>query len=139
MTFTVRFGRMNDLEDIASEDQSVLKNILNWKLQNQEILLAEENNEIIGYLRIEYLWSKYPYIGLIIVRPEYRKQGIGKTLLEYLEDHLRKQGIKTLYSSSQVNEAEPQKWHRHMGFKECGIINGINPGDIGEVFFLKSI
>lgn len=43
-----------------------------------------------------------------------------------------------LYSSSQANEAEPQQWHRHMGFAECGIINGINDG-IGEVLFVKPL
>jgi len=37
-----------------------------------------------------------------------------------------------------VDEPEPQAWHRHMGFVECGIINGINENGIGEVFFRKT-
>jgi len=139
MTYQVRFGQPDDLEVISAGDQSVPKHILNWKLHNKEIVMAEEDDEIVAYLRLEYLWSKYPYIGLIIVRPEYRGKGIGRTMIYFIEEHLTKQGIKERYSSSQVNEVEPQQWHRHMGFKECGIINGINPGEIGEVFFIKSI
>jgi N-acetylglutamate synthase-like GNAT family acetyltransferase len=139
MTHKVRFGHEDDLEVISSGDPSVSKQIIQWKLQNNEIVMAEEDHDLVGYLRLEYLWSKYPYIGLIIVRPECRGKGIGRSLLEFLEEHIRSQGIKVLYSSSQVNEAEPQKWHKYMGFKECGIINGINSGDIGEVFYMKNI
>ena len=38
-----------------------------------------------------------------------------------------------------MNEAEPQAWHRAAGFRECGIIAGINEGGIGEVFFRKEL
>ncbi|GBG08237.1 putative GNAT family N-acetyltransferase [Paenibacillus agaridevorans] len=107
--------------------------------ENQEIILAKDDEDLIGYLRLEYLWSKYPYIGLIMVHPDYRGKGLGKRLLKYVEEHLKSKGLKTIYSSSQVNEADPQEWHRKMGFKECGIINGINEGKIGEVFFVKEL
>lgn len=134
----IRFGTIEDLAMIAEVDSSLKQNQLQWKLQNNEILLAQNIEGLVGYLRLEYLWSKYPYIGLIRVRPEYQKQGIGKKMLAYLENHLKDQGLDQLFSSSQVNESEPQAWHRHMGFIECGIINAINDG-IGEVFFVKNI
>jgi hypothetical protein len=60
-------------------------------------------------------------------------------MLEYLEEALRSSGHSVLFSSSQVDEAEPQTWHRRMGFRECGIINGVNDGGVGEVFFAKDI
>jgi hypothetical protein len=34
-------------------------------------------------------------------------------------------------------EPEPQAWHRHIGFTECGALVGINDGGIGEIFFRK--
>jgi L-amino acid N-acyltransferase YncA len=139
MTYLIRFGCDADLEDISTIDPNVSKPILLWKLMNREIVLATEDGVMVGYLRLEFLWSKYPYLGLIIVNSSHRKQGIGKAMLSCLEDHLRKQGIAALYSSSQVNEPEPQQWHRYVGFKECGVINGINPGGVGELFFVKSI
>lgn len=71
--------------------------------------------------------------------PEYQRRGVGKALLSYTEEFLREQGHKALYSSSQVDEMEPQAWHRHVGFEECGIIAGINEGGIGEVFFRKPL
>ena len=75
---------------------------------------------------------------LIQVLPEYRRQGVGKALLRFIEAFLRDAGHEALYSSSQADEPEPQAWHRYMGFEECGFIAGINDG-VGEVFFRKSL
>jgi len=139
MSITVRFGNLDDARDIVQGDQHVPDHILIWKLQNQEIVIATDDEELIGYLRLEFLWSKYPYIGLILVHPDYRGKGLGRRLLRFVEEHIKKKGLKLIYSSSQVNENSPQEWHRKMGFKECGIINGINEGNIGELFFVKEL
>ncbi|MCZ8516743.1 GNAT family N-acetyltransferase [Paenibacillus filicis] len=138
MKLILRSGRPEDLQNIENWDW-LDENIYEWKLKNDEIFLVEIDCEIVGYLRLEYLWSKYPYIGLIKVHEDYRRQGIGRSLLAFLEDHLRLNEHDTIFSSSQVNEAEPQQWHRRMGFVECGVINGINEGNIGEIFFKKYI
>ncbi|MEI2692989.1 MAG: GNAT family N-acetyltransferase [Anaerolineae bacterium] len=109
------------------------------KIEAQEILVAEANGALVGYLRLEFLWSLVPYIALIHVLPEYQRQGAGHALLAFLEDRLRRQGHTVLYSSSQADEAEPQAWHRHMGFVECGFVAGINAGGVGEIFFRKQL
>lgn len=133
---SIRFATPADL-DFVQQGQHLPTAIVQRKIEWQEIIVAEINRGLVGYLRLEYLWSVIPYIGLIRVLPEYQRQGVGKTLLSYVEEFLRGRGYKALYSSSQVDEAEPQAWHRQVGFEECGIIGGINEGGIGEVFFRK--
>lgn len=136
----VRFADLEDIHVCRQKDYDhVTSAIIEFKIKQKEIILSEVKNVIVGYLRIEYLWSHIPYIGLITVEDDFRKQGIGKSMLQFLESHLISMKHDVLYSSSQVNEAEPQAWHRHMGFKECGIISGINPGGIGEIFFRKNL
>ena len=63
---------------------------------------------------------------------------MGWGLLALLEDELRAKGQSFYYSSSQLDEPEPQAWHRKMGFEECGILTGHNDG-IGEVVFRKRL
>ena len=109
------------------------------KINAEEVFLLLVENEPAGYLKLEFLWSNVPYIGLIWIDEPYRKCGFSRDLLGVAESHLRERGYNTLYSSSQVDEPEPQAWHRHIGFMECGVINGINPGGIGEVFFRKNL
>ncbi len=135
----VRFAGPEVLEWCVVSDDYVTEQVIRHKIVNDEIIIAELDGQPIGYLRLEYLWSNIPYIGVIWVIKAYRKEGIGRKILAYLEDYLRSRGHDALYSSSQANEPGPQDWHRSVGFIESGIISGINEGGIGEVFFRKSL
>jgi GNAT superfamily N-acetyltransferase len=112
--------------------------ILTRKIAWQEIVIVEQAGAQVGHLQLDYLWSIVPFIAVIWVLEPHRKRGAGRTLLAFIEEHARAQGHTLLYSSSQLDEAAPQAWHRHMGFEECGILAGHNDG-IGEVFFRKRL
>lgn len=142
----IRFARLDDL-DFAYQDGYIPAEVLKRKIEAQtalnpdrieEIVIAEWNGKRVGYVRLEYLWAIVPYIALIQVLPKYRRQGVGKALLRFIETFLHEAGHEALYSSSQVDEPEPRAWHRCMGFEECGFIASINDG-VGEVFFRKNI
>lgn len=135
----VRFASADDLAGCIKFDAHVPEELIKRKIGLNEIIVAESAGHSVGYLRLEYLWSKIPYISLITVQEEYRHQGIGRAMLAFLETHLKSNGCKMLMSSSQVNEPSPQAWHRAMGFEECGILTGINEGEIGEMFFRKAL
>jgi GNAT superfamily N-acetyltransferase len=133
----VRFAGPELLEWCVVSDSYVTEQVIRHKIVNDEIIIAELDGQPIGYLRLEYLWSNIPYIGNIFVVELYRKEGVGRKILAFLEDYLRSRGHDALYSSSQADEVEPQAWHRSVGFVESGIISGINESGIGEIFFRK--
>ena len=135
---TVRFATLDDLQ-FVHQDRYIATDVVRRKIEWKEVIVAEINGNLMGYLRLEYLWSVIPCIGLIRVVAEHRGKGVGKAMLRYTEEYLREKGYEWLYSSSQVNEPEAQSWHRKVGFKECGLIAGINEGEIGEVFFRKQV
>ena len=136
----VRFANQTDLDGCIALDHATMSaEVIKRKVEQGEIIVAEKAGWLVGYLRFEHLWSVVPYIALIWVVEDQRQRGIGSAMLHYLENVLRQQGHTVLYSSSQANEPEPQAWHRHVGFKECGFITGINEGGIGEVFFRKNL
>lgn len=135
----VRFANKEDIAWCVTQDNLVAEEVIKCKIELNEVIISEIEGQNIGYLRLEYLWSKIPYISLILVQKEYQGQGIGRAILGFLEEFLRSKGHKVLLSSSQVNETAPQAWHRTMGFEECGILSGINEDGIGEIFFRKSL
>lgn len=135
ISIVMRFASQSDLELCFAFDHSDRQDIIENKIDMHEIILAERCGEIIGYLKLEYIWSKLPYISLIVLNPEFQGKGIGSLMLNYLIEFLQINGFEALLSSSQVNEADPQMWHRKMGFVECGILSGINEDGIGEIFF----
>ena len=134
----VRIAVDDDLTFVG-QDGYVTSEVLRRKIAAGEVLVAESERMTVGYLRLEFLWSSIPYIALIRVNEQSRRRGVGRALVQFVEQQLRARGHNVLYSSSQANEPEPQAWHRRMGFKECGIIAGINRGDIGEIFFRRQL
>ena len=135
---TVRPATMDDL-DFVAQDGHVPREVVAEKVGRDEVVVAERDGESVGYARIEFLWSIVPYIALIWVLEPHRTQGVGTAILAHLEERLRAKGHEALFSSSQADEPEPQAWHRRMGFEDCGVIEGINEGGIGEVFFRKAL
>ncbi|MGH2461938.1 MAG: GNAT family N-acetyltransferase [Chloroflexota bacterium] len=134
----VRFAMPDDLAFVG-EGSGIAPEIMRRKIDEREVVVAERGGRLVGQARLEYLWSKIPYLALIRVREGERRTGVGQALLAFVETFLQQQGHAALYSSSQVDEPAPQAWHRHVGFVECGSIAGINPGGIGEVFFRKPL
>ena len=136
----VRFAERMDLDGCITLDHPHMPaEVIQRKVEQREIIVAEKAGQLAGYLRLDCLWSFVPYIALIWVVEDQRQQGVGRAMLRYLENVLCEQGHTALYSSSQANEPEPQAWHRYVGFEECGFISGINGAGIGEIFFLKEL
>ena len=136
----VREATADDVDRISAFEHTVDRKQLMRRIGDAYlVLIVERDARVIGYLRTEFLWSRIPYIGLIGVAEQERGKGLGRRLLETLEESLRVRGYTRLLSSSQADEPEPQAWHRHMGFAECGILSGLNEGGIGEVFFVKNL
>jgi ribosomal protein S18 acetylase RimI-like enzyme len=140
LIFEVRFAEPADLDYcIESDFKHIGEAVLRRKIEEKAIVLAEVDERLIGYLRIEHLWLSVPFLSTIGVAEEYRRRGVGTAMIKFLEEHLSRRGHGALYSSSDANEPGPQAWHRKVGFEECGIIAGINEGGVGEVFFRKPL
>lgn len=134
MGIDVRFANSGDL-DFVSQDGYIPRQVVGRKIDLAEVIVAEVDDALVGYLRLEYLWSIVPYVALISVVEPHRRRGVGKAMLAFLSEFLRKNEHSALYSSSTGNEPEPQEWHVHVGFEPAGAIEDINPGGIAEVFF----
>lgn len=135
---TARRATLDDLTFVA-QDGYLAEDVVRQKIEAGDVFVAECAGERAGYLRLEYLWSKLPYVELIRVLAPHRRRGVGRSLLAFAEADAVARGHTVLYSSSQADEPEPQAWHRRMGFVECGFLAGVNEGGIGEVFFRKAL
>ena len=137
-TIIVRHAEKGDLA-FVSQDGYLAESIMTRKIQDGDVFIATCDGREVGYLRLEYLWSRHPYVELIRVAVPDRRSGVGRALLSYAEAEAEAHGHVALYSSSQTDEPEPQAWHRHMGFEECGLLAGVNDGGVGEIFFRKML
>ena len=135
---SIGFANKRDSQFLRDNAQ-LNKELFIRKLKYKEILIAKVEDRQVGFLIFEYLWSHIPFIAQIWIHADYRKKGIGKSLLNYFEKYLRENNYTILLSSSMENAIEAQAWHKHMGFIDSGLISKINDDNTDEVFFRKSL
>jgi ribosomal protein S18 acetylase RimI-like enzyme len=135
---SVRWARAGDAT-LPFVAEGIPASVIETRIANRCIAIGEQDGQPVGALQLEYLWGTRPYIAMIRVQPDYQRLGVGRALLAFVEVPLRAEGAPALLSSAQTNEPAAQAWHRHVGFVECGVITGVNDGDVGELFFRKSL
>ncbi len=104
------------------------KNYYTNLLSNPEAicLVVEEDNQLIGYAAIvpktiHHRLSKYCEIENIGIVPEYRRQGIGKKLLEECCKWARSKGYQKIYLNSYFKNTNALSFYRQNGFAEIDI------------------
>ena len=137
MNLKIRFAEIKDLDSCVKLDLHKNIDTIKNKIAMKEVIVAENNNEVIGCLKIEYIWTHLPFISYIVIKNDFRASGIGRSMLTFLEEYLKNNGQDTLLSSTMTDAVNPQKWHLKMGFIECGMLCGINEDGVGEIFFKK--
>ena len=90
------------------------------KLERDELLVAEDEG-IVGYLMWTKIW-RMPWVEFVRVLVDHRRQGVGRALVNDLEDRLRAAGGWMLVSSSSGNDKDAIAWHRAIGFEDGGRI-----------------
>lgn len=154
---TVRCADLTDLDYCLASDfpqvdacrgENFMTHYLRQKIRAHDLIVAEANGKCVGYLRIEYLGLIAPYLGIISIDDAYQRQGIGTAMIAFLEQQLltrpkRKaftlEGEPVLFSSAEAQAVDSQRWHRAVGFEECGFLAGANEGGVGEIFFKKTL
>jgi ribosomal protein S18 acetylase RimI-like enzyme len=98
----IDFATIDDFESFRVFDphsKYINPQLIRTKIQNSEIILAKENSEIWGFLRLNYIWSTRPYIEFVFVKEDRRGSGIGKQLLQFLQEYLKNE-YAYLFSST---------------------------------------
>jgi ribosomal protein S18 acetylase RimI-like enzyme len=138
-TVHVRHAMHADLPWCRRVDPRTPISVLRRSVREDEVLVAEVRGHRVGYLRIEWLWSRLPFVAWVYVANGYRGRGVGRALIATLEEQLGAAGNTVLHSSAQENAPQSLSWHRRMGFSRCGRIEGINADGSDEVFFKKPL
>ncbi len=83
-------------------------------------LVAEEDNEIIGYLGIATAYDESDVLK-IVVSQEHRRKGAAGALLENAFDKIRAMGVKKNYLEVRVSNAPAISLYRKYGYTDVGI------------------
>jgi len=86
---------------------------------------AEEAGKLVGFAEVSIRKAAngcesqpIPFLEGIWVEPEWRRRGIGKLLIIYIEAFLKAQGFRELGSDSLIENQGSHDAHRAWGFSE---------------------
>jgi aminoglycoside 6'-N-acetyltransferase I len=96
----------------------------------QTAILAKAQDEYIRFiqlsLRTDYVegmtTSPIVYIEGLYVKPQYRKKGIAKALVESGKKWGRENGCREIASDAEIDNEESIEFHKRMGFEEVNRI-----------------
>ena len=68
-------------------------------------------------------WPAY-FLWRFMIAGPYQKKGYGEQVLNMLVDKCKKDGIKTFYTSCEMEGEQPYQFYTRFGFKDTGINDG---------------
>lgn len=102
---------------------------LTKRLENHEIHLIYLDDKVVGEMNFMvdpvHLLNKVPgtaWIGITIGEPEGRGKGIGQEAIHYLEEQIKKQGLKRVELGVFEFNIPAHKLYKKMGYTEIGRI-----------------
>lgn len=103
---------------------------LTKRLENHHMYLIYLNDQLVGEMNYmvdpNHLYKKEPgtaWIGITIGESEGRGKGIGYEAIQYLEEQIKKQGLKRIELGVFEFNKQAQKLYYKLGYKKIGSID----------------
>jgi GNAT superfamily N-acetyltransferase len=133
----VRLAVVKDLEAIVAidpiaRDSSERRRQLGEAITAEQCLVADGGDRVLGYAVFDYSFYGNGFLALLVVRPESRRQGLGKALARSVESRCR---AAKLFTSTNLSNLSMQLLLAQLRYQPSGVIHNLDPGDPELVFF----
>jgi ribosomal-protein-alanine N-acetyltransferase len=124
---SLRLARLADADSIANLSRDLIEYGLNWRwtpvrvaasirAANVNVLVASMHEEIAGFAIMRY-GDDDAHLDLLAVAPPYRRSGIGRQLMEWLEECAIVAGIFNVDLEVRAGNEEAQIFYNRMGYR----------------------
>lgn len=130
----IRTAGKSDFEIISAHDKHIRKTELETVMSLGRVIVAEDNEILMGWLRWNLFWDNTPFINMLFMFEECRNNGYGKAMVSYWERRMQEEGYKLVMTSSLSNETA-QHFYRKLKYVDSGALR--LPGEALEIIFTK--
>ena len=98
---------------------------------DKTVFFAFVEGNLAGQIRVLKWWNGYAYIGSIVVDDKYRRQGVGRVLMDRVVDWSKASGLPGIMLETQSNNVAACRLYERCGFVLGGfdeyLYKGLNP------------
>ncbi len=118
----IRWADLADGPMLLAAERLIPEEKLLAALEQQRILVAVQEEALMGWLRFGWFWDSLPFMNLLFILPRYRRQGVGKKLVACWEAQMKILGHRQVLTSTQADE-EAQHFYRNLGYHDAGTLH----------------
>lgn len=130
----IRIAEKADIEGLIEYDKHIEPKELESIILLGRVLIAEEGEKLVGWLRWNLFWDNTPFINMLFLLEEYRHKGYGKAIINDWETLMRQYGYTLVMTSTLSNETA-QHFYRKLNYMDSGAL--LLPGEALEIIFTK--
>lgn len=132
----IRRAAQADMEFLGAWDQHISYRELDKAVREGRVLAAEEQGQILGWLRWGLFWDSIPFMNMLYLLEENRGKGLGGQLAARWEKEMRASGYRRVLTST-VSHERAQRFYYRLGYKAVG--GFLLEGEPYEIILAKNI
>ena len=135
--FSIRQAIEADIEvmiafdDVAQRDSS-RRAFIQRTVGAGSCFVALAGKQVVGYIVLEYSFYEEGFVAMLYIHPDYRHQGAGEMLMQYIEPLCR---TAKLFASTNFSNQRMQALFAKLGYALSGVIYNLDEGDPELVYF----
>lgn len=134
----LKLARMRDAQRIAVMSRDLVEFGLPWswtarrvadhiRSSESNVLTAWADDRLVGFALMQY-FDEHAHLNLLGVEPAYRRFGIGRRLIEWLEETARAGGVFMVTLEVRAGQTGSRTFYRALGYQESKYIPGYYSG-----------
>lgn len=144
--FIITPMKMEDLGETSDIEKQSFS--LPWSKDDfREIVLSQlykalvargPQNKILGYI-VFYLAADEAHVMNVVTNPKYRRRGIAQTMLNFVHDIFRKEGIKIAYLELRRSNYSAYRLYKKQGYVYVSLRRGYYADNMEDAILMKKV
>lgn len=133
-----RLARAADAGHLAAMSREFIESGLGWswtparvakhvRSRDSVVLVARSRERIAGFAIMRF-GEEEAHLDLLAVKPPYRREGVGRRLLEWLEESALVAGVSIIYLEVRAANAGAQRFYESLGYRRIRQLRGYYRG-----------
>jgi ribosomal-protein-alanine N-acetyltransferase len=92
------------------------------------VVITARHNDVVAGFAVMHFANDSAHLNLLAVEPDYRRRGIGRGLVRWLERSARVAGVQFVALEVRSSNHRALSFYAELGYRETGMISGYYSG-----------